>query len=155
IKANTCQTPKGGNRDVKLRTVVFALLLSLSLAGMAHGSDAVVSTEWLAAHLNDPNVRVIEVSVIPGVYERGHIPGAVNFRWHTDLVEPVVRDIVSPERFEELVRSAGINNDTTVVLYGDNNNWFAAWGAWIFNYYGAKDVRILDGGRGKWEAEGR
>lgn len=117
--------------------------------------EAVVSTEWLADNLNNPTVRVIEVSVIPGVYERGHIPGAVNFVWHTDLVDPVVRDIASPEAFEALVRAAGINEDTTIVLYGDNNNWFAAWGAWIFTLYGANDVRILDGGRVKWEAEGR
>lgn len=117
--------------------------------------EAVVSTEWLAENLNDPNVRVIEVSVIPGVYERGHIPGAVNFVWHTDLVDPVIRDIASPEAFEALARAAGINDDTTIVLYGDNNNWFAAWGAWIFSLYGANDVRILDGGRVKWEAEGR
>lgn len=117
--------------------------------------EAVVSTEWLADNLNNPNVRVIEVSVIPGVYERGHIPGAVNFVWHTDLVDPVIRDIASPEAFEALARAAGINEDTTIVLYGDNNNWFAAWGAWIFTLYGANDVRILDGGRVKWEAEGR
>ena len=139
----------------RIGTVLVLLSLVLLGAAAAHGSDRVVSTEWLAAHLNDPNVRVIEVSVIPRVYERGHIPGAVNFVWHTDLVEPYIRDIVSPERFEQLVRAAGINNDTTVVFYGDNNNWFAAWGAWIFNYYGVKDVRILDGGRAKWEAEGR
>jgi thiosulfate/3-mercaptopyruvate sulfurtransferase len=100
-------------------------------------------------------VRVLEVSVVPGLYERGHIPGAVNIVWHTDLVDPIIRDIASPAAFEELARSAGINNDTTVVLYGDNNNWFAAWGAWIFTLYGADDVRILDGGRAKWEAEGR
>lgn len=117
--------------------------------------EAVVSTAWLADNLNNPNVRVIEVSVIPGVYERGHIPGAVNFVWHTDLVDPIIRDIASPEAFQALARAAGINEDTTIVLYGDNNNWFAAWGAWIFTLYGANDVRILDGGRVKWEAEGR
>src|SRR5690606_4854149 len=140
----------------RVGTLLVALLLAAGAASASAAvSDKVVSTHWLAEHLDDPNVRVIEVSVIPGVYERGHIPGAVNFVWHTDLVEPYVRDIVSPERFESLVRAAGINNDTTVVFYGDNNNWFAAWGAWVFNYYGVKDVRILDGGRAKWEAEGR
>lgn len=117
--------------------------------------SAVVSGEWLEANLDNPNVRVIEVSVVPGVFERGHIRGAVNFIWHTDLVDAVVRDIVSPERFQELARAAGINEDTTVVLYGDNNNWFAAWGAWIFDIYGVKDVRLLNGGRVKWEADGR
>jgi thiosulfate/3-mercaptopyruvate sulfurtransferase len=115
----------------------------------------VVSTDWLAERLDDPTVHVIEVSVVPGVYERGHIPGAVNFVWHTDFVDTIKRDIVSRERFQELVRAAGIDDDSTIVLYGDNNNWFSAWGAWIFNIYGAPDVRILDGGRAKWEAEGR
>ena len=115
----------------------------------------VVSTDWLAERLDDPTVRVIEVSVVPGVYERGHIPGAVNFVWHTDFVDTVQRNIVAPTRFQELAQAAGINNDTTVVLYGDNNNWFAAWGAWIFSLYGLNDVRLLDGGRVKWEAEGR
>jgi thiosulfate/3-mercaptopyruvate sulfurtransferase len=122
----------------------------------ARGFDkAVVSTEWLAENLNNPNVRIVEVSVTPGLYEKGHIPGAVNFVWHTDFVDTVSRDIVSPERFQELVRAAGIGNDSTVVLYGDNNNWFAAWGAWVFLQYGANDVRLLDGSRAKWEAESR
>jgi thiosulfate/3-mercaptopyruvate sulfurtransferase len=117
--------------------------------------SVVVSTEWVAEHLDDPTVRLIEVSVVPGVYERGHIPGAINFVWHTDFVDTVQRDIVSAERFQELAQAAGINPDTTVVLYGDNNNWFAAWGAWIFNVYGLQDVRIMDGGRALWESEGR
>jgi thiosulfate/3-mercaptopyruvate sulfurtransferase len=117
--------------------------------------DAVVSTEWLAAHLNDPKVRIIEVSTEPGLFERGHIAGAVNFVWHTDLVNTVVRDIVPQDKFQNLVRAAGINDDSTIVLYGDRNNWFAAWGAWIFSMYGAKDVRLLDGGRLKWEKEMR
>jgi thiosulfate/3-mercaptopyruvate sulfurtransferase len=117
--------------------------------------EVLVSADWLEERLDDASVRVIEVSVIPGVYERGHIPGALNFVWHTDFVDTLRRDIVSPERFQELVRAAGINSDTTVVLYGDNNNWFAAWGAWIFNLYGFEDVRLLDGGRVKWEADGR
>jgi thiosulfate/3-mercaptopyruvate sulfurtransferase len=118
-------------------------------------ADAVVSTDWLAAHLDDPAVRVIEVSVVPGLYERGHIPGATNFVWHTDFVDTVRRDIVSAERLQELARAAGIDDDSTIVLYGDNNNWFAAWGAWIFKLYGAENVRLLDGGRALWEAEGR
>ncbi len=117
--------------------------------------DVVVSTEWLAQNLNNPNVRIIEVSVVPGLYERGHIPGAVNFVWTTDFVDTVSRNIIAPERFQELARAAGINNDTTIVLYGDNSNWFAAWGAWVFRQYGAGDVRLLDGSRSKWEAENR
>jgi thiosulfate/3-mercaptopyruvate sulfurtransferase len=115
----------------------------------------VVSADWLTERLNDPKVRVIEVSVNPGLYERGHIPGAVNFVWQTDFVDTVKRDIVSPQRFQELLRNAGVNKDTTVVLYGDSNNWFAAWGAWVFAQYGATDVRLLDGGRVKWEKDGR
>lgn len=119
------------------------------------GAKPVVSTEWLAENLNNPGIRIIEVSVEPGHYERGHIPGAVNFRWHTDLVDPIVRDIVSPERFVELVQNAGISNDTKVILYGDHNNWFAAWGAWIFHRYGHSNVALLDGGRDKWLRERR
>jgi thiosulfate/3-mercaptopyruvate sulfurtransferase len=138
------------------------VLLSLAAVAMmgvagtaARANDAVVSTEWLAQRLDDPKVRVIEVSVDPGLYERGHIPGAVNVSWHTDLVDTVRRDIVSQEGFEALASRAGITPDSTVVLYGDNNNWFAAWGAWIFEVYGVDDVRLLDGGRKKWELEKR
>lgn len=143
-----------------LAAVILTLLAVLAVSGVvaqdsAPAQEVLVSADWLAERLADPSVRVIEVSVQPGVYERGHIPGAVNFVWHTDFVDPVRRDIVAPERFQELARAAGINDDTTVVLYGDNNNWFAAWGAWIFNLYGFEDVRLLDGGRVKWEADGR
>ncbi|CAN7171617.1 sulfurtransferase [Pseudomonas sp. LjRoot71] len=118
-------------------------------------SDVLVSTEWLEKNLNNPKVRIIEVSVAPGVYERGHIPGAVNFAWHRDLVDPVRRDIASQENFQALLRKSGISADTTTVLYGDNNNWFAAWGAWVFDVYGVDNVKLLDGGRVKWEAEKR
>jgi thiosulfate/3-mercaptopyruvate sulfurtransferase len=118
-------------------------------------SEVLVSTEWLEKNLNNPQVRIIEVSVAPGVYERGHIPGAVNFAWHRDLVDPVRRDIASQESFQALLRKSGISADTTTVLYGDNNNWFAAWGAWVFDVYGVDNVKLLDGGRVKWEAEKR
>lgn len=121
----------------------------------AQASDALVSTEWLEKNLKDPKVRVIEVSVNPGVFERGHVPGATNFVWHTDLADPVRRDIVSKDNLEKLLRNAGVNQDSTVVLYGDTNNWFAAWGAWVFDIYGVKNVKLLDGGRKKWEAEKR
>ncbi|AWN35274.1 sulfurtransferase [Methylobacterium radiodurans] len=115
-----------------------------------------VSTEWLEKNLDAKKVRIVEVSVEPGVFERGHIPGAQNVVWHTDLVETVSRDIAGPEKFTALVRRLGIDRDTTVVLYGDNNNWFAAWGAWVFAQYGLVDnVKLLDGGRKKWEAEKR
>ena len=116
-------------------------------------SGPLVSTEWLAQNLDNQQVRIIEVSVNPGLYERGHVPGAVNFSWHQDLNDRVRRDIVSKEAFETLLSKAGVTQDTTVVLYGDTNNWFAAWGAWVFDIYGVKNVKLLDGGRKKWEAE--
>lgn len=123
--------------------------------GAVQASNFLVDTEWLQKNLDNPKVRIVEVSVNPGQFERGHIPGAVNFRWHTDLVDPVRRDIATQANFQKLLRNAGVNNDTTVVLYGDNNNWFAAWGAWVFDVYGIKNVKLLDGGRVKWEAEKR
>ncbi|RVT91662.1 sulfurtransferase [Rhodovarius crocodyli] len=118
-------------------------------------AQALVSTEWLTENLRNPQVRVIEVSVNPGLFERGHIPGATNVSWHRDLVDTVRRDIASREQIQNLLRRAGVQHDSTVVLYGDNNNWFAAWGAWVLDIYGVRDVRLLDGGRRKWEAEGR
>ncbi len=124
------------------------------LTPLLHASEFLVDTDWLEKNLNKPNVRVVEVSVDPGVYERAHIPGAVNVSWHTDLVDPVQRDIASRENFQKLLRNAGINSDSTVVLYGDNNNWFAAWGAWVFDIYRVPNVKLLDGGRKKWESEG-
>lgn len=124
-------------------------------ASGAAASEYLVDTAWLEANLNDANTRVIEVSVNPGVFERGHIPGASNFVWHTDLVDPVRRDIAAREDLERRLREAGVSPGSTVVLYGDTNNWFAAWGAWIFDIYGVENVKLLDGGRKKWEAEGR
>lgn len=116
---------------------------------------SVVSADWVEKNLNDPKVVIVEVSTEPGIYERGHIQNAVKISWHTDLVDTVNRDVVSAAKFQKFAQNAGISADSTVVLYGDKNNWFAAWGAWIFNLYGAKDVRILDGGRVKWEKDGR
>jgi thiosulfate/3-mercaptopyruvate sulfurtransferase len=135
------------------RGLMAAAGLALASAGVA--SDAVVSADWLAERLDSKEIRVVEVSVEPGKFERAHIPGAVNFRWHTDLVDPVRRDIAAQQNWEKLLSAAGIGPDTTVVLYGDHNNWFAAWGAWIFHYYGHENVKLLDGGRNKWEAENR
>lgn len=137
------------------RTMQWIAAIAAFVAVTVQASDRVVTTQWLSDNLNNSKVRIVEVSVEPGVYEQGHIPGAVNFVWHTDLVDPINRDIVSQERFERLLSWAGIEKDTTVVLYGDNNNWFAAWGAWMFDVYGHADVRILDGGRKKWEQEKR
>jgi len=138
--------------------IIKSLLIAGSLfLGAAHAapSDFLVSTDWLEKNISNPKLRLIEVSVNPGVFERAHIPGAVNFEWHTDLVDTVRRDIASQQNFEKLLRNAGVNSDSTIVLYGDTNNWFAAWGAWVFDIYGVKEVKLLDGGRKKWEAENR
>jgi len=138
-----------------IKKVVLLWALLFAAPAIAAPSNFLVSTDWLEKNLNNPKLRIIEVSVDTGVYERGHIQGAVNFKWHTDLVDTVKRDIASKENFEKLLRQAGINNDSTIVIYGDSNNWFAAWGAWVFDIYGVKDVKLLDGGRKKWEAEKR
>ncbi len=132
-----------------------ALAAAVATTASATGSDALVSADWVEQNLSNPDVRVFEVSVDTGVYERGHIPGAVHLNWHTDLVDTVRRDIVSREVFQDKLREAGVTPDTTIVLYGDNNNWFAAWGAWVFNMYGLDEqVKLLDGGRKVWEARG-
>lgn len=143
---------------MKLSRIVSAVVTaaaSLFWLSGAQASDALVGTDWLEKNLNNPQVRVIEVSVNPGVFERGHIPGATNLVWHTDLADRVRRDIVSKDDLERLLRQAGVNRDSTVVLYGDTNNWFAAWGAWVLDIYGVQNVKLLDGGRKKWEAEKR
>jgi thiosulfate/3-mercaptopyruvate sulfurtransferase len=117
--------------------------------------EVLVDADWVQAHLKDPNVRLIEVDVDTHAYEQGHIPGAVGFNWQKELQDQIVRAPASKEQLEDLLSRAGVNNDTTIVLYGDNNNWFAAWALWIFKYYGHKDVRLLDGGRVKWLADKR
>jgi thiosulfate/3-mercaptopyruvate sulfurtransferase len=117
--------------------------------------DVLVSTDWVAQHGTDKNVRVVEVDVDTTAYDQGHVPGSVGWNWTTQLCDTLVRDIVPAKRFEELMSAAGIAPDTTVVLYGDNNNWFAAWAFWQMKIYGHEDVRIMDGGRKKWLAEGR
>jgi thiosulfate/3-mercaptopyruvate sulfurtransferase len=146
----------------RFRGMAAAIALAAATALSAPASAAtpipagpLVSTEWLAQNLDNARVRIIEVSVNPGIYERAHIPGAVNLSWHTDLNDRVRRDIVGPQSFEALLSAAAVSPDTTVVLYGDNNNWFSAWAAWVFDIYGVKNVKLLDGGRKKWEAENR
>ena len=114
-----------------------------------------VSTDWAAEHLTDRNVRFVEVDVNTRSYDSGHLPGAVGWNWKTELQDQLRRTIASKEDFEALLSKSGISKDTTIVLYGDNNNWFAAWAYWLLKYYGHDDVRILDGGRKKWEAENR
>ncbi len=118
-------------------------------------ADVLVTTEWLAEHLGDDNLVVAEVDENPDLYEDGHIPGAVKLHWRDDLQDPVERDIVERAEFERLMGSRGIANDTTVVLYGDKNNWFAAYAYWYLKIYRHQDVRIVDGGRQKWIDEGR
>lgn len=130
------------------------VLLANQLASAA-AADVLVTTDWLEKNLKNAELRILEVSVDPGQFERGHIPGAFNLSWHTDLVDPVKRDITSRENLQALLRKAGVNSDSTIVIYGDNNNWFAAWGAWVLDIYGVQNVKLLDGGRKKWEAEGR
>ena len=117
--------------------------------------EVLVDAKWVQEHLSDPTVRLIEVDVDTTVYEQGHIPGAVGFNWQKELQDQVVRGPVNQEQLEELLSHAGVTNDTTIVLYGDNHNWFAAWALWIFKYYGHRDVRLLDGGRLKWLADKR
>jgi len=146
-------------RKVVTVSVITGLLVSAGVlpatAAPKNQARAVAQADWLEKNLDNPKVRIIEVSTEPGIYERGHIKNATKFVWHTDLVDTVNRDIINAKNFSKLVQKAGISEDTTVVLYGDKNNWFAAWGAWIFNIYGQKDVRVLDGGRVKWEKDGR
>ena len=123
--------------------------------GAATAPDVLVSTEWVAQHLNDDTVRVVEVDVDTAAYDQGHVPNAIGWNWTTELCDTLVRDIIPPDTFEQLMARSGIGNDTTVVLYGDNNNWFAAWAFWQMKIYGHEDVRIMNGGRKKWLAEGR
>ena len=122
--------------------------------GYAH-PEVLVDADWVEAHLHDPQVRLIEVDVDTTAYEQGHIPGAVGLDWKKELQDQVVRSPLSKEHLEALLGRAGVSNDTTVILYGDNNNWFAAWALWILKYYGHKDARLLDGGRVKWLADKR
>jgi thiosulfate/3-mercaptopyruvate sulfurtransferase len=117
--------------------------------------EVLVSTDWVAAHLDDPKVRRVEFDVDTRAYENGHIKNAVAWNWTTQLNDNVRRDIPSATQFEDLCGSSGVSNDSTVVLYGDNNNWFAAFAFWQFKVYGHKDVRLMNGGRKKWELEGR
>jgi len=124
------------------------------MAAYAH-PETLVSTEWTAAHANDPGVRVVEVDVDTKAYDEGHVPGAIAWAWNSQLCDTVRRDILSREQFERLMSSSGIQPDTTIVIYGDNNNWFAAWAFWQAKIYGHRDVRLMNGGRKKWLAEGR
>jgi thiosulfate/3-mercaptopyruvate sulfurtransferase len=127
---------------------------AIAAKGYAH-PEALVSTEWLAAHLNDPDIRIIESDEDVLLYDTGHIPNAQKVDWHEDLNDPVQRDYVSREQFEQLLRAKGIDDRTTVIFYGDKNNWWAAYAYWVFQLFGFTNAKLLDGGRIKWEQEGR
>jgi len=117
--------------------------------------EVLVDTDWADQHTNDVNTRIVEVDVDTKAYEDGHIPGAVGWNWQTQLSDNVRRDLVPKSELEKLLGDSGIDNNTTILLYGDNNNWFAAWAFWQLKIYGHKDVRLINGGRKKWIMEGR
>ena len=131
-----------------------AVLPEIQEKGYAH-PDTLVTTQWVADHLNDPSIRLIESNEDILLYDTGHIPGAVKVDWHADLNDPLVRDYISREQFEKLMRRLGIANDTTVVFYGDKNNWWATYAYWVFQLFGHSNAKIMDGGRAKWIAEKR
>ena len=117
--------------------------------------ESIVETEWVYEHLDDPSVRLVEVDVDTNVFDHGHISGAVGWNWQSQLQQGMVRDLIDKEGMQKLLSDSGISNSTTVILYGDNNNWFACWAFWQLKYYGHQDVRIMNGGRIKWELEGK
>jgi thiosulfate/3-mercaptopyruvate sulfurtransferase len=124
------------------------------MADYAH-PEVLVTTEWVAAHAKDAGVRVVEVDVDTTGYDQGHVEGATAWNWQTELQDAIRRDLAEPKAFEELLGKAGISPDTTIVLYGDNNNWFAAWAFWQLKYYGHEKVLLMNGGRKKWLEEKR
>ena len=127
---------------------------SIEDRGYAH-PDALVTTEWVAQHLDDPNIRIVESDEDVLLYDTGHIPGSVKVDWHTDLNDPVLRDYLEPEQFSSLAARLGITPDTTVIFYGDKNNWWATYALWVFRLFGHDKVKVMDGGRKKWEDEDR
>ena len=126
--------------------------MSIENKGYAH-PEVLVDTDWVRQHKDDTNVKLLEVDVDTNAYDEGHIPGAVAWNWTSQLSDNVRRDILSADDLEELASKSGISNDDTIILYGDNNNWFAAFAFWILKMYGHQDVRLMDGGRKKWVAE--
>ncbi len=118
-------------------------------------SDVLVDADWVEAHIDDPKIVLVEVDEDTSAYDKGHIAGAVRIDWKADLQDPVRRDFVDKAQFEALLSAKGIGNDSTVVLYGGNNNWFAAYAYWYFKLYGHQDVKLLDGGRKRWELDSR
>ena len=128
--------------------------MSIETKGYAH-PEALVSTEWVAAHRGDPTVRLVESNEDILLYDTGHVPGAVKVDWHVDLNDPLERDYVSKAAFESLMQRLGISNDTMVIFYGDKNNWWATYAFWVFQLFGHSNAAVMDGGRAKWVAEGR
>src|SRR6266542_5758450 len=126
----------------------------LRMSQYAH-PEMLVETAWVAEQAMDPGIRLVEVDVDTAAYDQGHIAGAIAWNWTTQLCDTVERDIIPKNAFERLMSESGVGNDTTVILYGDNNNWFAAWALWQMKIYGHKDVRLMNGGRKKWLSEGR
>ena len=122
---------------------------------MSYAKDVLVETDWVADHLSDDTIRIVEVDENPALYAEEHIPGAIGFDWQKDLQDPVRRDFLDADAFSELMGSRGISNDHTIVLYGDRNNWFAAYTYWYFLYYGHDKVKLMNGPREKWIAEGK
>jgi 3-mercaptopyruvate sulfurtransferase SseA len=120
-----------------------------------YAKDVLVDTQWVEDHLSDDSIRIVEVDENPALYAEAHIPGAIGFDWKKDLQDQVKRDFLGPEAFGELFGSRGISNDHTIVLYGDRNNWFAAYTYWYFRYYGHDKVKLMNGPREKWISEGR
>src|SRR6266700_1859060 len=112
--------------------------------------EVLVTTDWVKENIDQPGIKLVEIDVDTKAYDAGHVPGAIGFNWQTQLQDQVRRDIISQDTFEKLVGGAGISPSDTVVVYGDNNNWFAAYGFWLFKIYGHKDVRLMNGGRVKW-----
>src|SRR2546423_15341300 len=117
--------------------------------------EVLVDTQWVADHVNDPKLKIVEVDVDTNAYDTGHIKGATGLDWRKDLQARPIRDLLPKAEFETLLSSKGISNDDTVIVYGDNNNWFAPWFVWNLKYYGHKDARLINGGRKKWQDEGR
>jgi thiosulfate/3-mercaptopyruvate sulfurtransferase len=131
-----------------------APVADIQTRGYAH-PEVLVSTQWVADHLADANVRILESNEDVLLYETGHLPGAVKIDWVADLNDPLVRDYIDSARVQRLLRSLGINDDTTIVLYGDKNNWWATYTFWVFRLFGLKNLRLMDGGRLRWAEEGR
>jgi thiosulfate/3-mercaptopyruvate sulfurtransferase len=127
----------------------------LEVAMADYEKDVLVDTDWVAEHLDDDGIRIVEVDENPALYAESHIPGAIGFDWKQDLQDQVKRDFLGPQEFGELMGSRGISNDHTVLLYGDRNNWFAAYTYWYFKYYGHDDVKLINGPREKWIEDGR